>query len=220
VCIPSRLSTTANSPVLITGPTPSTLGAATALALATGNPAHLLLAGRALSKLQPLLDTLNATVKATFIPLDLSSLDSVRHAASEVSTLLGPGELDILINNAGIMARPNYSTTVDGIESQFGVNHIGHFLFTNLLLSSGTLSRTGGRVVNLTSNAAEIGPVRFEDWNFGDGKEYHPWKAYGQSKSANILFAKGLASRGVKAFSVHPGGKYLPRTGLRALDAR
>jgi NAD(P)-dependent dehydrogenase (short-subunit alcohol dehydrogenase family) len=100
------------------------------------------------------------------------------------------------------MGVPTYQTTEAGIESQFAQNHIGHFLLTNLLLPSLT---PNGRIINIASIGYKFGPVRFEDYNFDNGKKYHPWHAYGQSKTANMLFSIALAKRGISSFSVQPG---------------
>ena len=98
--------------------------------------------------------------------------------------------------------------TEEGIESQFGTNHIGHFLFTNLIMPKILKSKTP-RIVNVSSNGHRLGGIRFDDYNFQDGKTYKQWVAYGQSKTANILFSKALArklgSKGLLTFSLHPG---------------
>jgi NAD(P)-dependent dehydrogenase (short-subunit alcohol dehydrogenase family) len=106
------------------------------------------------------------------------------------------------------MATP-YAKTVDGIESQFGTNHIGHFLLTNLLMGKILAAAPGARIVNVSSSAHQPGVIRFEDWNFSDGKAYNPWEGYAQSKMANILFTESLAEKlgpkGVFSYSLHPG---------------
>jgi NAD(P)-dependent dehydrogenase (short-subunit alcohol dehydrogenase family) len=105
-------------------------------------------------------DTPSANTK--LLTLDLSSQESIRKAANEVNAL--PEQIDILINNAGTMAIP-YGVTKEGLELQFGTNHVGHFLFTNLVLSKKNLSR-GIKVVNVSSLGHKRGPVRFNDYNF------------------------------------------------------
>jgi NAD(P)-dependent dehydrogenase (short-subunit alcohol dehydrogenase family) len=136
--------------------------------------------------------------------LDLASLASVRAAAAEV-TRRHPA-IHLLIDNAGVMACPP-ARTADGFEMQFGTNHLGHFLFTLSLLDA---LRTGApsRVVVLSSAGHRVSPIRWDDLDFDDG-EYHNWTAYGQSKTANALFAleldRRLGAEGVHAFSVHPG---------------
>jgi NAD(P)-dependent dehydrogenase (short-subunit alcohol dehydrogenase family) len=106
------------------------------------------------------------------------------------------------------MAGP-YQTTKDGLELQFGSNHIGHFLFTNLIMPK-VLASNNPRIINVSSNGHKLSPIRFEDWNFQDGKAYHQWRAYGQSKTANVLFSKALAeklgsTKKLRAYSLHPG---------------
>jgi NAD(P)-dependent dehydrogenase (short-subunit alcohol dehydrogenase family) len=131
--------------------------------------------------------------------LDLGSLDSVRRFASEWE-----GEIDLLINNAGVMIPP-LSRTTDGFELQFGTNHLGHFALTNLLLTHVT-----GRVVTVSSTAHNFGAIDFDDLNW-EHKSYKAWRAYGQSKLANLLFTAELQRRLIAAGSdvlanaAHPG---------------
>lgn len=114
------------------------------------------------------------------------------------------------------MGVKDYTLTPEGIESQFGANHIGHFLLTSLLMPRLAAAGPGARIVELSSSGHQLGEVRLDDWNFDNGKTYDPWKAYGQSKTANILFtvslAEKLASKGILAFAVHPGS--IVETGL------
>ncbi len=137
--------------------------------------------------------------------LDLSDLISVRNFAEAFTSQFN--RLDLLVNNAGLMAIPKRKTT-DGFEMQFGVNHLGHFALTGLLFD--ILKSTGGsRVVNVTSMAHNIGKIRFDDINWD--KNYNRWKAYGMSKLANILFTFELADRvlangiDMKVLVAHPG---------------
>ncbi len=137
------------------------------------------------------------------IELDLGDLKNVRAAADK---LLAKGELfDIVIANAGVMATP-FGHTVDGFETQFGTNHLGHFVFVNRIAS---LIRDGGRLVNLSSAGHRYSNVDLNDPNF-EHTAYEPFVAYGRSKTANILFAvefdKRHRGRGVRAAAVHPGG--------------
>ncbi|KAM5343373.1 hypothetical protein ACJ41O_011910 [Fusarium nematophilum] len=142
------------------------------------------------------------------IELRLDSLTSVRAAAK--SFLAQCNKLNILVFNAGVMATPE-GKTEDGFETQFGTNHLGHFLLFQLLkpalLASTTLSFQS-RVVSLASMAHRNGGVRFDDINF-EKEAYDPWLAYGQSKTANIYFANEVerryGSEGLHALSVHPG---------------
>lgn len=139
--------------------------------------------------------------------LDLASLASVRSFAERVASTAG---LDLLIANAGVMALPR-SETEDGFEMQFGVNHLGHFALTGLLLPA-LRERPGARVVIMTSAAAFMGRIDFDDLMGHAG--YGRWRAYAQSKLANLLFARALAHRltghglGVSAHASHPGLVY------------
>jgi NAD(P)-dependent dehydrogenase (short-subunit alcohol dehydrogenase family) len=137
------------------------------------------------------------------IELDLASLKSVRACADG---LLAKGEpFDVIIANAGVMATP-FGHTADGFETQFGTNHLGHFVFVNKIAS---LIRDGGRLINLSSAGHRFANVDLEDPNF-ERTPYEPFLAYGRSKTANILFAVAFDARhrrrGVRAAAVHPGG--------------
>ncbi|MFJ2411389.1 oxidoreductase [Pseudomonas sp. NPDC087814] len=138
-------------------------------------------------------------------PLDLMDAQSIEQFAERFLARGCP--LHLLINNAGIMAPP-LSRNALGYESQFATNHLGHFLLTQRLWPA--LQRAeGARVVTLSSRGHVHGAVDFDDWNF-ERQAYDPWRAYGQSKTANALFAVHLdtlgAASGVRAFAVHPGG--------------
>jgi NAD(P)-dependent dehydrogenase (short-subunit alcohol dehydrogenase family) len=136
-------------------------------------------------------------------PLDLADHASIDRFADDV--LATARAIDLLINNAGIMGTP-LTRDARGYELQFATNHLGHFQLTNRLLPA--LERRGARVVSLTSAGHRFGAVDFDDPNFLI-RPYDKWKAYGQSKSANSLFAVELDARmkdrGVRAFAVHPG---------------
>jgi NAD(P)-dependent dehydrogenase (short-subunit alcohol dehydrogenase family) len=137
--------------------------------------------------------------------LDLASLDSVRGFAERFRT--GHDGLDLLINNAGVMATPR-RRTADGFELQFGTNHLGHFALTALLIGE-MEGRDDARVVTLSSGAHRIGRIAFD--NLGGDRRYFRWRAYGQSKLANLLFALELdrrlraAGSTVKSLAAHPG---------------
>jgi NAD(P)-dependent dehydrogenase (short-subunit alcohol dehydrogenase family) len=137
--------------------------------------------------------------------VDLGDLESIRAFAS--SFLATHDAIDVLMNNAGVMATP-FGRTVDGFETQFGTNHLGHFLLT-ALLAPAILAGDAPRVITLTSAGHSRADVDLDDPNF-EHTEYSPWTAYGQSKTANALFARELARRGsshgLLSFSVHPGG--------------
>ncbi|KIX03372.1 uncharacterized protein Z518_06924 [Rhinocladiella mackenziei CBS 650.93] len=197
--------------IVVTGASEKGLGGETAVALAHANPAHLILLARSQSRVESIMSRikeLNPAVKVTFVPISLDDLDSVRAAASTINAAIE--KLDILINNAGIMAIETYQTSKQGIEIQFATNHVGHFLFTKLLWPKIKAAGPGSRIINLTSLGHKIGPVRFDDYNFSDGQEYDPWSAYGQSKTANVLFSLALAQKlrplGMQSYAVHPGG--------------
>jgi len=137
------------------------------------------------------------------IPLDLASLKSVRACSDQ---LLKTGKpFDVVIANAGVMATP-FGHTEDGFETQFGTNHLGHFVLVNRIAP---LIPAGGRVINLASSGHRFSNVDLEDPNF-ERTPYDPFVAYGRSKTANILFAVALdrrhRERGVRAAAVHPGG--------------
>jgi NAD(P)-dependent dehydrogenase (short-subunit alcohol dehydrogenase family) len=137
------------------------------------------------------------------IALDLASLASVRACAGE---LLNKGEFfDLVIANAGVMATP-FGHTADGFETQFGTNHLGHFVFVNRIAP---LMRSGSRLINLASSGHRFANVDLEDPNF-ERTPYEPFVAYGRSKTANIIFAVAFDQRhrkhGVRAAAVHPGG--------------
>jgi NAD(P)-dependent dehydrogenase (short-subunit alcohol dehydrogenase family) len=137
------------------------------------------------------------------IELDLASLKSVRAAADK---LVADGRLfDIVIANAGVMAAP-FGKTEDGFETQFGTNHLGHFVFVNRIAK---LIKEGGRLVNLASSGHRFSDVDLNDPNF-ETTSYEPFVAYGRSKTANILFAvefdRRHRGRGVRATGVHSGG--------------
>ena len=130
------------------------------------------------------------------VELDLASLASVRAGADAIAASVD--RIDVLINNAGVMATP-LERTVDGFELQLGTNHLGHFLLTTLLLD-----RIDGRIVNLSSRGHLRSGIGWDDPHYRE-RPYEKWEAYGQSKTANILFTVGLAARGHVAFAVHPG---------------
>jgi NAD(P)-dependent dehydrogenase (short-subunit alcohol dehydrogenase family) len=174
----------------------SGLGLVTSRELARAG-ARVVLAVRDVSKGEKAAETMVG--KTEVRPLDLASLASVRAFADSWA-----GPLDVLINNAGVMAIPQ-STTKDGFETQFGTNHLGHFALTNQLLPHIT-----DRVVTLSSGEHRRGVIRFDDLNWESGG-YSPWAAYRQSKLANLLFVLELQRRltaagsSVRSFGAHPG---------------
>jgi NAD(P)-dependent dehydrogenase (short-subunit alcohol dehydrogenase family) len=139
------------------------------------------------------------------VELDLGNLKNVRACAEG---LLAKGKsFDVVIANAGVMATP-FGHTVDGFETQFGTNHLGHFVLANRIAP---LMRTGSRLINLASSGHRFSNVDLEDPNF-ERTPYEPFVAYGRSKTANILFAVAFdqrhRQRGIRAAAVHPGGIY------------
>lgn len=184
----------------------SGLGKETARAMAARG-AHVILAGRDADKLEETAREIREATGAQVdtIVCDLASLDSVHRCGAEARDRFA--KIDLLINNAGVMACPQ-GTTADGFEMQFGTNHLGHFLLTKELLP---LVEKGerARVVNLSSRGHHIDGVHFDDPNFAR-RDYDKWASYGQSKTANILFSVGLerrlGERGIHAYALHPGG--------------
>jgi NAD(P)-dependent dehydrogenase (short-subunit alcohol dehydrogenase family) len=200
--IPDQVGRTA----VITGAN-SGLGLAAARALA-GAGADVVLACRNTEKGEAALAAIRADVPAASLALealDLSSLDSVRAFAERFAA--GYESLDLLINNAGVMAPPRRET-VDGFELQLGTNHLGHFALTGLLLG-GMQGREDARVVTVSSTAHKMGRINFD--NLQGERRYFRWNAYGQSKLANVLFALELERRlraagsNVKSLVAHPG---------------
>jgi hypothetical protein len=170
--------------------------------------AHVVLACRDPAKARGAVDAIRAEHSGASLesmPLDLASLESVRRFASDFSAR--HAKLDVLCNNAGVMAIP-YRKTADGFEMQLGTNHLGHFALTGLLLDR-LLAAPGARVVNVSSTAHKMGRMDFDDLQSERG--YRKWIAYGQSKLANLLFTYELQRRleraAAAAMSVacHPG---------------
>ena len=208
--------------ILVTGVSAG-LGVETARSLAAhgayvvGAARDLAKAGRATEQVQK--DAASGG-RLELVVLDLADLKSVRACADG---LLAKGEpFDVVIANAGVMATP-FGHTADGFETQFGTNHLGHFVLVNRIAP---LIRTGGRLINLSSAGHRYSNVDLEDPNF-ERTPYEPFIAYGRSKTANILFAVAFdrrhRERGVRAAAVHPGaietelGRYMDPERLRAL---
>lgn len=189
--------------VVITGANTG-IGRVTALELAKAG-ASLVLAGRSLERTQPVLDELRALgAAAEFVALDLGDLNSVRSAAAAISEMGRP--IHTLINNAGLAGRRGQTT--DGFEVQFGVNHVGPFLLTQLLLPQ-IRGVEGARIVNVASRAHTR--VKTFNWDIvvGDTQSKTGFPEYCNSKLANVLFSAELAKRegkhGVNVYSLHPG---------------
>ncbi len=185
----------------------SGLGLRTAEALASKG-AHVLLACRNPQKAATALDVVTEVAtgpKPEVLQLDLADLASVRRAAEQIDDTIG--RIDLLINNAGVMAVPR-SRTVDGFDTQFGTNHLGHFAFTGAILPA-LLRADCPRVVTVSSVAAWVGLINWFDPNWQ--RLYLRWLAYSQSKLANLLFTAELERRAraagsqLRAVAAHPG---------------
>ncbi len=211
---------------LVTGGS-SGLGQETARALAN-HGAHVVLTARDVPKGEKVAagireTTGNAAVEVA--ELELGALASIRAAAERL--LARHPHFDLLINNAGVMACP-FAKTADGFELQLGSNHLGHFLFTTLLVPALRRGRNP-RIVNLSSRGHHIAPVDFDDPHF-ERRPYDKWQSYGQAKTANVLFTVGLerrlAGEGIHAFAVHPGaimtelGRHLQMEDIQYLQTR
>jgi NAD(P)-dependent dehydrogenase (short-subunit alcohol dehydrogenase family) len=191
--------------ILVTGVSAG-IGVETARSLAA-HGAHVVGAARDLAKAEAATAQVRTDAAAgdgsfEMAALDLADLKSVRACAEG---LLAKGEpFDVVIANAGVMATP-FGYTADGFETQFGTNHLGHFVLVNRISS---LINAGGRLINLASSGHRFSTVDLEDPNF-ERTPYEPFVAYGRSKTANILFAvafdKRHRDRGVRAAAVHPG---------------
>jgi NAD(P)-dependent dehydrogenase (short-subunit alcohol dehydrogenase family) len=194
--------------VLITGCTWGGLGAEAARVIAKNGAKRIILASRTQKSIDETIQHIKEEIpSANLVPLvlNLADLKSVRQAAAEVNAYTEP--IEVLINNAGVMASP-YFKTADGFEGQIGTNHLGPFLFTNLVLPR-MLTCKEPRIVNVSSSGHHFAPIIFSDIHFSNGEKYNKWIGYGQSKTANILFAKELSNRynnkGLLAYSLHPG---------------
>ncbi|MEQ8840412.1 MAG: oxidoreductase [Acidimicrobiales bacterium] len=194
--------------VLVTGAN-SGLGFETARALAE-HGAHVVMACRDPGRAEAAateIDECSPSGSVEVLLTDMADLDSI--AGSAAQFLATHERLDVLVNNAGIMATP-HATTAQGFEAQFGVNHLGHFALTALLLPALIGTGDGTRVVNVSSNGHRMGKMNFDD--LMAVRKYRPWAAYFQSKLANLLFTSELQRRLTEAgaptiaVAAHPGG--------------
>lgn len=205
----------------------SGLGAETSRVLA-GAGAAVTLTARDVAKAEGVADAIRADTPGASVEvmeLELHRPESVRHFAK--AWLESHRELNLLVNNAGVMACP-LDRTIEGWEMQLATNHLGHFLLTGLLLPA---LRAGApaRIVNVSSAGHRFGPVDFDDPHF-ESREYDKWVSYGQAKTANVLHAveldRRLRSHGVRAFAIHPGaimtelGRHLTPDDMQTLNSR
>ncbi|KAF7672916.1 hypothetical protein GT037_008867 [Alternaria burnsii] len=201
--------------VLVTGGT-SGIGIETARALFATN-ADVFITARDLNKASRVIEDIRKSTKGDgrleAIEMDMDKLESVKSAAQ--AFLDKSSKLNVLVNNAGIMGLPKRSTTVDGFERQFGVNHLAHFTLTALLLPTllkSTSPAFNSRVVMLSSSGHRYSTVNLADP--GLAQNYDAWTSYGQSKTANLWMANYIdrtyGSRGVHALAVHPGAIITP----------
>ena len=209
--------------ILITGVSAG-IGVETARSLAA-HGAHVVGAARDLTKAQAATAQVRQDAAAhggslALVALDLADLKSVRACADELLAKREP--FDVVIANAGVMATP-FGHTADGFETQFGTNHLGHFVFVSRIAP---LMRAGSRLINLSSSGHRFSNVDIEDPNF-ERTSYEPFVAYGRSKTANILFAVAFdrrhRARGIRAAGVHPGaiqtelGRHMDHSRLQAM---
>ncbi|WP_163747424.1 SDR family NAD(P)-dependent oxidoreductase [Mycolicibacterium helvum] len=185
----------------LTGRTVVITGASTGLGLHTARAmqsagARVIAAVRDVEKTR-------AAIDCETVPLELGDLRSARAAAEAIAGR--HDRIDVLINNAGVMAPP-LTRTAQGYEMQLGTNHLGHFVLTTGLAE---VFGDGTRIVNLSSRGHQLSGIRWADPNYDDESAYDKWQAYGQSKTANVLFTveaeRRWGPRGVHSFAVHPG---------------
>jgi NAD(P)-dependent dehydrogenase (short-subunit alcohol dehydrogenase family) len=199
----------AGKTAVVTGAS-SGLGIETARALAAAGASMMV--ARNPERLEAAAETLRSAVPEGQFDTalaDLADLDNIRTGCADI--LAHCPKIHLLVNNAGVMACPLMRTAQD-FEMQFGTNHLGHFLLTGLLLpalqAAAQDSDQECRIVSLSSAGHRYGPVNFEDPNY-EHRDYNKWQAYGESKTANALFAVALDERlkdqSIRAYSVHPG---------------
>ncbi len=170
-----------------------------------------MLVGRSKERAQPTISAVNEvdpSINIRFFEADLSSMASVRTAAQAILDDASVPVVDVVINNAGIMACP-FELTPEGFEMQLAADHLGHFVLTNHILPK-VLASGNPRIINVSSSGNKAGPIRWTDPNFSEPGSYTEFEAYGQAKRANILFTIALNQRyrrstALKAFALHPG---------------
>ena len=219
----------------------SSIGESSALDIAAQQPGLLVLASRTKSKLdevEALIKKHHPDANIKTVIVDLLQQASIRQAADEIKKMTH--KVHVLINNAGVMLQARV-TSKEGIEGQFAANHVGHFLLTNLLmdqLRAAAASSSPGsvRIINVSSQGHRLSPIRFHDYNFENkpipDEEKPPFPltgtfakpvdgylgfiAYGQSKTANVLFSAELSRRlkdaGIVSYAIHPGSTFSVRS--------
>ncbi|KAK7956280.1 retinol dehydrogenase 13 [Apiospora aurea] len=198
---------------LLTGPSKGGIGSETVISLAHGSPDMIVLIGRTLAKVQDAIDAIketNADIRVKFIETDLASLKSVRKAAEAILNDAEISQIDVVINNAGVMAC-SYTLTEDGIELQLAASLTGHFVLTNKIMPKILAAGAGSRIVLVSSTAHRYRPFNLEDPNFAAEGTYTEYDGYGSAKSAEMLYGVALnrrlaAPRGIHTYAVHPGG--------------
>ncbi|GAA5987451.1 hypothetical protein JCM5350_002769 [Sporobolomyces pararoseus] len=208
--------------ILITGVSPNGLGAEAAMSIAKSQPKLLILAGRSIEKItksQEEIKRVAPEVETKLLILDLASFKASKKAAEEVLSWNIP--VDVLINNAGVMAIAERTLSEDGYEIQLASNHLGPFIFTNTVLPA--LRRSNSpRIVVVSSYGHHFSDVIYDDPKAE--QSYDKWKSYGSTKTANILFAVALTKRGITSSALHPGGirtellRHLSREDELAMD--
>ncbi|KAJ5620479.1 Short-chain dehydrogenase/reductase SDR [Penicillium lagena] len=195
--------------ILITGVSDDSIAGELAVQLANVDPKLLILSARAESKVAPIVEKIQKAkpnVETRFLKMDLGNLSAIRKAVDH--DLQDVPQIDHLVCVAGVMACP-YSKTVDGFETQFGVNYLANFLLVKLLLPKIKAAGPASSVIIVASSATRQGKIHFDDIGFSDGKTYEPMAAYGQSNVARVMFVKELAERlkgqGVRTYSIDPG---------------
>jgi NAD(P)-dependent dehydrogenase (short-subunit alcohol dehydrogenase family) len=195
------VTSTGSQLVLIIGPSPGGLGAETAISLAHGAPKAIILAGRSAEKCQPTVNAVkgvDSSINVKFVEIELASFRSVRKAARSILEDSSITTIDVIINNAGVMAI-TLTRNENDYEMHFAANHLGHFLLSNLLVPR--LTKGTSRIINVSSSGNRYSGVNWSDVHCA----YKRMGGYSQSKAAQILFLVALLKRGVRSYAVHPG---------------
>ncbi|EHK40626.1 hypothetical protein TRIATDRAFT_320940 [Trichoderma atroviride IMI 206040] len=198
----------AGKTILITGVAGDSIAGELAVQVSSANPSTLILTARTGSRVDPIVAKIkakNPAVNVRFLKIDLSDLKDVKRAARDLDDV---PKIDHLVAVAGVMMPP-FAKTVDGVESQFGVNYLANFLLVKELLPKVRAAAPKSSIVICSSSAMRGGVVNFDDLNYNDGKDYDPRAGYGQSNAARTMFAKLLAEKlqgeDIRVFSIDPG---------------